>query len=148
MKTPNKFPKSLIIALLFTLVVIVSVRFCLPTEQNISYKQSKTIKVVKTKPSLRNNTKAQRSLASASSNQADELVTIKSKSIKLVEKKYFSILPNHIKWSVTPVASTSKGQQVRINLNDSISGKKTSYHALVEPHSGKILTTWHRQIQH
>ena len=70
------------------------------------------------------------------------------KLIAKTEAMYFSKLPTNIKWQLETVSVHSKGQNVKISLVDTKSGKKTSYMALVEADSGKILTTWHREIRH
>lgn len=66
--------------------------------------------------------------------------------INKTSKMYFSKLPKNIEWDLTHVADLAKGNQLKISLHNTHTGEKTSYHALVDKNSGKILTTWHRQI--
>lgn len=68
--------------------------------------------------------------------------------IDKTSKMYFSKLPKNIEWDLTHIADLSQGNQLKVSLHNIQTGEKTSYHALVDKDSGRILTTWHREIRH
>lgn len=78
--------------------------------------------------------------------QEENSPMIKTVGIEKMKNIYFKSLPSYMKWEVIDQGQYRNGKQVRIELKDQLNHKATSYNALVNEKTGRILATWNRQI--
>lgn len=69
-------------------------------------------------------------------------------SLERMKQQYLSKLPGFMTSKITPEGSFKEGIRVLIELKNSRTDEQTSYNALIEHGTGRVISTWNRKIVH